>query len=271
MKNLASSSILALLLATLAACGPASQSNSVLGEGQNNIIGGTTVVPGSPLSRQVFMIYITTARGGGICTATMITDVIGLTAAHCVDEARGGYALFEIDALRKLENAGSRQQLLKSPRVIPMTSVRVHPAWTGSISRGNNGDIALFKLARPRPSDIEITQIHTEPIRAGQTIVASGYGNNSGSLQMGSGLLRETRVRVLETKVTETEFAVDQKQARGVCSGDSGGPAFVVSPFGRLRQVGIVSYGEEGCENYGVYTYVAPFLPWIQQTIPTMK
>jgi len=277
MKKIAASSMLALLLTLVSACAPSTQSNSGLQtstastEESSNIVGGTIVVPGSPLAKQVFMIYMVGANGGGICTATMVTETVGLTAAHCMDGVRRGYAIFDIQAVKLLENASSREQLLKSPKVIQIKSVRVHPAWTGSISRGNNGDVALFKLVRSKPSHIEVTQIHTEPLRPGQVVVASGYGVNTGSLSMGSGTLRETRLRVQEVNVTETEFSVDQRQRRGVCSGDSGGPSFVVSPFGRLKQVGIVSYGEEGCEVYGVYTYVTPFLQWMQQAIRSMQ
>lgn len=265
MKKLAASSILALLFALITACAPADQSNSGL-QRQDNIIGGTMVVPGSPLAKQVFMIYMMTQNGGGICTATMISENIGLTAAHCMDGARAGYAIFDIDAIKRLESAGSREQLLQNPRVIQISKIRVHHTWTGSINRGNNGDVAIFKLSKPKPRDVEITQIHTEQLNVGQTIIASGYGINTGSLGFGSGLLRETRVKVLEVNVTETEFAVNQKTARGVCQGDSGGPSFVVSPFGRLKQVGIVSYGEEGCETSGVYTYITPYIRWIAET-----
>lgn len=271
MKKFAASSMLALLLTLVSACAPSTQSNSSLAEDSSNIVGGTIVVPGSPLAKQVFMIYMVGAQGGGICTATMVTETVGLTAAHCMDGARSGFAIFDIQAVKLLSNATSREQLLKSSKVIQIKAVRVHPAWTGSISRGNNGDVAVFKLVRSKPANFEITQIHTEPLRPGQVVVASGYGVNSGSLGMGSGTLRETRLRVKEVNVTETEFSVDQRQARGVCSGDSGGPSFVVSPFGRLKQVGIVSYGEEGCEVYGVYTYVTPFLTWMQSAIRSMN
>lgn len=271
MKNYATSSILALLLALATACAPDSKSSSVLDSEASNIVGGTTVMPGSPISKQVFMIYMRTAHGGGICTATMLTDTVGLTAAHCLDEVVSGYAIFDISGIAKLEKSKSREDLLKDPRIVPISGVRVHHSWTGSISRGNNGDVAVFKLARAKPRDIEITQIHTDSLNVGQQLVATGYGVNSGSLGFGSGVLRETRVKVLNINVTDTEFAVDQRSAHGVCSGDSGGPSFAVSPFGRLKQVGIVSYGEEGCENSGVYTYVAPYAQWIVSAMRSLK
>lgn len=270
MKKFTASSIMALLLVGLSACAPQSQTQ-IDTANDASIVGGTTVMPGSQLSRQVFMIYVASREGGGLCTATMITNNVGLTAAHCVDSFVRGYAIFSIDAVGILEKAGSREQLLKHPRVAAIKSVRIHPAWTGSINGKNNGDIAVFSLATPKPSDMEVTRLYSGgTLRKGAPLVVSGYGVISGTLGFGSGLLRETRVRVLEPNVSETEFGVDQRRAQGVCNGDSGGPAFVVSPFGRLEQVGVVSYGDEGCEQDGVYTYPATHANWLNRSIQSL-
>lgn len=270
MKKIATSSIAALLLVFASACAPQGQSDLGLEDDNSSIIGGTTVVPGSPISKQVFMIYMQTIHGGGgVCTATMISPNIGLTAAHCVDQISGALAIFDIAAIDRLMKSGLKA-VKNDPRIIPVTRVHVHPSWTGSISRGNNGDIAVFKLARNKPANVEVTQIHTDGLQLGQTLVATGYGVNSGSLSIGSGLLRETRVKVINPNLSATEFSVDQRRAMGVCSGDSGGPSFAISPFGRLKQVGIVSYGQEGCENTGVYTHVAPYSQWILSAMRAM-
>ncbi len=53
------------------------------------------------------------------------------------------------------------------------------------------------------------------------------------------------------------------------CQGDSGGPIFFDEGGGEWRQVGIVSWGE-GCaqpDKFGVYTNVAQFTEWINNTI----
>jgi secreted trypsin-like serine protease len=272
MKIFAKSSIMALLssaLLLLSACAPQnSLQTEVDGDG---VIGGTTVLPGSQVSRQVFMIYTVSRNGGGTCTATMISNTVGLTAAHCVDGFVRGYAIFSIDAVGVLNKASSRQALLQNSRVAPIKNVRVHPAWRGTINGKNNGDIALFNLASAKPADVEVTRIYNSTLKKGDRLVVSGYGVISGSLGFGSGLLRETRVFVKNPNVSETEFDVDQTRAQGVCNGDSGGPAFLVSPFGRLEQVGVVSYGEEGCDQNGVYTYPTAHLSWIHREMQSLN
>ena len=102
MKKFTMGSILALLLAVLSACAPASQ-NSTSAEGTDDIIGGKVVMPGSQTAKQVFMLYGMTNQGGYICTATLITQEHALTAAHCVDGVKKMFAVFAVDAVAKLK------------------------------------------------------------------------------------------------------------------------------------------------------------------------
>lgn len=277
MKKFTLSSIMALTIVLLSACAPQTQSGldntGVEGQESNAIVGGRMVVPGSPLAKQVFMIYIKNFDKGSLCTATMITPNIGLTAAHCVDALTSAYALFTIDARKVLSGTGgNREALLKNPLVRPITGIRVHPRWNGSINGRNNGDIAIFKIGGTLPEGFEVTRLFEGSIRKGSRIIASGYGVTSGMINGGSsGLLRETVATVDNPNHTETEFSIDQKNFQGSCSGDSGGPSFVTSPFGRLEQVGIVSYGDRDCEIRGVYTYPRTHIGWITQAIPTLR
>lgn len=274
MKKFTLSSMMALSLAVLMACAPQNQ-NSLETQGNQDspaIVGGQMVVPGSQLSKQVFMIYMKSFKGGSICTATMITPTVGLTAAHCVDALIGAYAIYSIDASKALKGTGgSREALLKNPLIRQITSIRVHPQWNGSINGENNADVAVFKIAGSLPPGFEVTRLFEGTLNKGSRIIASGYGITSSLIGQGSGLLRETIATVDDPGLTESEFSIDQKNFQGSCSGDSGGPTFVTSPFGRLEQVGIVSYGDRNCEVRGVYTYPRYHMNWIANAILSLR
>lgn len=265
--------MMALSITLLSACAPQDQSSL---ENQGNqdssaIVGGQMVIPGSQLSKQVFMIYMKSFNGGSICTATMITPTVGLTAAHCVDSLIGAYAIYSIDASKALKGTGgSRDALLKNPLVRQITSVRVHPQWNGSINGENNADVAVFKIAGSMPQGFQVTRFFEGNLNKGSRIIASGYGITS-NIGFGSGLLRETIATVDDPGLTASEFSIDQQNFQGSCSGDSGGPTFVTSPFGRLEQVGIVSYGDKNCEVRGVYTYPRYHMNWITKAILSMR
>ena len=58
---------------------------------------------------------------------------------------------------------------------------------------------------------------------------------------------------------------------KDTCVGDSGGPLFAEISRGRFIQVGLTSFSEAGCGMaeqglFGVYTRVAQYVDWIEQT-----
>ncbi len=274
MKNFTLSSILALSLALLSACSPSSQNKSLdSSEVQNSdsIIGGRIVVPGSDLSKQVFMLYAMSSEGQSICTATLITRHHILTAAHCVDGVQKMFAVFAIDGVSKIRSGSVHN----NPDIVQVSTAVIYPKWggtqNGKVSGMDVGDIAVLKLSKPAPAHMKVTRLHNSALRKGQVLIASGYGIVSGVIRSGSGLLRETRVVVEEPLLGNSEFYVDQKNGRGICSGDSGGPSFVQSPFGELVQVGITSRGDSECAEAGLYTLVPAYSNWITSTVQFLK
>ncbi len=100
----------------------------------------------------------------------------------------------------------------------------------------------------------------------GSTVTLLGFGLTSASNQNSAGLLN-----VLSSKVTGdcTKLAaganltppanntnlicIDQTNGTGVCSGDSGSPAFFMTSGG-LAVAGMTSFGDSTCDIVGAYT-----------------
>jgi hypothetical protein len=66
------------------------------------------------------------------------------------------------------------------------------------------------------------------------------------------------------------ELTVDGMGLRGVCFGDSGGPALVVDPTGAARLAGVLSWGDSSCVDRDRYARADLGLSWIESfTGPT--
>ena len=128
-----------------------------------------------------------------------------------------------------------------------------------------------MRLASAAPANMKVTKLYQKSLVKNQILVASGYGVTSGTSHQGSGVLRETNVRVAEPLVGKSEFYIDQTNGHGICSGDSGGPSFVQTAAGDLQQVGITSRGDETCAKGGLYTLVPAYLKWIDAAVHSMN
>jgi MYXO-CTERM domain-containing protein len=115
---------------------------------------------------------------------------------------------------------------------------------------------------------------NVQPIRLNETALTaamlglnvrhSGYGVTDGNTQVGSGTKREVVTPLRRVMSSSFESGAPGKQT---CQGDSGGPAFMVLPGTTdERLVGVVSYGDQGCTNFGVDMRVDTVIPWIRQT-----
>ena len=95
-------------------------------------------------------------------------------------------------------------------------------------------------------------------------------------LALSDDVVREMRTlldRSPQTPVITDNMVCTAKLAtqRDTCVGDSGGPLFAEVSRGQFIQVGLTSFSEAGCGMaeqglFGIYTRVARFVDWIEQT-----
>jgi V8-like Glu-specific endopeptidase len=282
-KNLITATLVSLLIT---ACAPVQNVDSegasldyetMESLGTQNIIGGFEANENSTVAKQVLMLAMVSNKGTSICSATMITRIHVLTAAHCVDDKSARiFAFFSNKAWNRFRISQNSAAFGVDPEIIQVEKVKIHPYWNGEIGNEKrpDGDLAILRLSKLAPNEFKVTPISNKLPYKGSFLLAAGFGNNHGYLKSGSGQLRSARLPILSFE--QGRIKVDHRNGKsGICNGDSGGPAFIQDlNTGLLIQVGISSYvtgnPKNYCENFGFFTSIIDSLPWIQSTLVFM-
>jgi secreted trypsin-like serine protease len=192
-----------------------------------------------------------TRDGKEVYSAVLIAPQYALTAAHVVNGT-----LFAGSLNFNLNMGGN---LTFS---VPVAEIFVNPAYRGYKPGPDgtvHGDLAVVRLASPVPEGTPIYPLHDEMVAPGQEIVFVGYG---GGLDM-SGVRVPPAASVKRKGSSEIEALLPGSPGSepgdvfvfrswpgmsvtgwraGLASGDSGSPAFVRGPDGRLELVGINTF-----------------------------
>lgn len=277
----------------MAACSPTSQTYHKT-QTDSGIIAGQVVEQNSSLASSIVGIY--DVQAGAICTGSLYDEHTILTAAHCIGPKPE--KMFVVFATNMLEVLKSQDVTVIREHVRRVASAHVNPGWNPS---GNSqkpdtwNDIALIKFTGTVPAGFQPATLLSDArdLSPNTSVVLAGYGVNEMKLthidpktfpdlttavargqvacnrdrtecvtmsSSGSGLLRSTQVTV--SKLLPNEVVLDQTHGTGACSGDSGGPAYVLKN-GRYYLWGVTSRGNVGCDSDGIYTNILTYKDWI--------
>lgn len=274
----------------LLACSPAEQPviAELMGvDDAQQITGGIEVSDRSSHANVVVMIMVDSDDGqSSVCTGTFISENLILTARHCVNKnIRRMGVLYGISPFTNSEFLS-----------LKIVDVFLHPE--PETSRDNRNDLALIQFDGGLPEGADYAELadkNLAPIDRAATPAAKGatdflfdglgYGRTHGVAteetdNVGSGTLRRVTLQSNDFSVNAKQFNVNQESLkRGVCDGDSGGPALVGLQNTRPIVAGVASgvYSADGvdqyasdfdsCNHYATYMNVIAYRPWILKIV----
>ena len=126
-------------------------------------------------------------------------------------------------------------------------------------------DIALVTLSEDAPAGYVPMPMLTgaDALVIGEPLILAGFGLTDVE-GAGPGQLRQVTTTLVGVWPAVGEIEYGDTPGKSACSGDSGGPAFVVRG-GAIKLVGVTSRGLVGCGGGGVYTDVRSHQKWLEQ------
>ena len=244
------------------------------------------IIQGDAVTGDDFPAVIGVATNAGtICTGTLISPTVVLTAAHCVEptllkqsiQAAGGTPpdtiTYQVSFSRDLRN-------VEAGDMIDAASVEWHADFLSDINvlfeQGVTqwNDVALVYLADPVEDHPVQLLAPTDVVEAisDEMLAVAGYGMTDDSDPMSAGTLHSGRSGMDE--LGTFEILAGEGDSQQACRGDSGGPIF--ADDSDTYQIGIASRlnaspdlsGEAPACNTGLlYTRVDAYQSWIAERV----
>jgi secreted trypsin-like serine protease len=223
------------------------------------IVGGVQVQPGE-IPWQVEVRFNDVFNCGGV----LVDLDFVLTAAHCVHKEGKPVAAAQMSIVAGRNDRNQPLDAALHKRSV--SQIIPHPEYSGQCC---DYDVALLRLSQPLEESPALRVIQvltaTEPISAGVTGIASGWGLDRPNGTPSSVLMMAT-LTVSEDNFDYPYFLANDADNQAICFGDSGGP-FVLDTVDGPRLAGIASFG--GCQPGGGFARVSSIADWVGQTRST--
>lgn len=242
-----------IVLLALVACAPANHVNSNEVLDATNIVNGKAVVSTDLYARHT--VAIIPEGQSGPCTGVIIAPHFILSAGHCAKHFAKAEIYFGLIAKK------DQSIVYKVKKITP------HPKYCDTCMApaeepGDFKDYLLLEFEEDLPPGFQTVPVATlKQIKKGTTIHLAGFGIDENYKY--DAVMKKTRVPL--TAVGQYEFMTDETKT-GSCTGDSGGPAFIVED-NKIFLAGITSRGDASCRKYGLYGIPAVEADWIKSVI----
>jgi hypothetical protein len=235
----------------------------------------TPIVGGTPTNVGDYPSVVVLEVGQGLCTGTLITSEWVMTAAHCVTPEVVGVGTQAELTMSTRVHFGTVNLGTSAGTVVHASDTIPDPAF--NINNLGSGDSGLIHLATP------VTNVAPVPVNlvgtkapVGMMVTEVGFGAiHTGNPPSGVGV----EYKVNQTAVSCQSFGAgsdvnllcyNQTNGTGKCEGDSGGPSFAMVD-GMMKQVGITSFGDQTCEQFGADTRTDAEMAFLLQHVPDLK
>lgn len=205
--------------------------------------------------------------GGGftnICTGTLVSPGVVLTAAHCVRGRRGSTT-----PARSLR-FGIGADVSRPDELLEVAAVHAHPSYSG---RSAEHDICVLELtaaAAARIKSIHPIPHNCAPLDAGTLVGAQVQTGGYGATDLYGRARNSRQLWAVQEVVDLTgfDYIVDGHGESGVCYGDSGGPTLTTMADGTVRTIGCLSWGDQLCAHQDHFVRTDTECDFINRYVP---
>jgi hypothetical protein len=233
------------------------------------------IVGGTPATAGEFPTTVVIEVGDGLCTGTLVTKDWVLTAAHCVTASVVGLSTQQQVTDSIMVHFGTINLNQNAGMTVTAQDSIPDPDFGGVTDLGHN-DSGLIHLSSSVTS-VTPLKVNFDPTKApiGVAVTMAGFG----ATQIGATGPVGIEYTVMQTSVSCASEGIgtdanllcfDQSSGKGKCEGDSGGPSFATIG-GKQVEVGITSFGDGSCSQYGADTRTDAEKPFLTAHVPGLE
>jgi V8-like Glu-specific endopeptidase len=259
--------LLAGLTGVLASCGGELDESAPLGHQAAGIINGS---PSDHPAVGILLHDGATSDSDSLCTGTLVTDRLVLTAAHCVVSTSEPYT--ELDPLYFVVGTGASfdpASGIPTGSLFEVEEVSFPSAYGGATVH----DVALVRLDGTVPADTArpMPLSDMKPL-VGRELRVVGFGLGAEGDASTLGIQREAPSTTYSVGATSFSYGVSADKPQAPCYGDSGGPS-LVEEDNTLAVIGVHTAlpKEEACGFTGIDMRVDAYRPWIEAEIAVLS